>query len=81
MRIAIGVHGRFHAFHLAKALIEAGEDVVVFTNYPRRIAARWGLPPERVRSFVTHGVFARALAPIRRFNTDAIDSLLQRSFG
>ena len=42
LKIAIGVHGRFHAFELGRALLELGADVRVFTNYPAFIAERFG---------------------------------------
>jgi glycosyltransferase involved in cell wall biosynthesis len=58
-RIAFVVHGRFYSFDLARELIRMGVDVTVFTNYPKRVAARFGLAPESVRSFVLHGVASR----------------------
>jgi glycosyltransferase involved in cell wall biosynthesis len=60
MKIAIVVHGRFHAFDLARALIDRGHDVTVFTNYPAWAVERFGFPKERVRSFWPHGVLSRA---------------------
>lgn len=60
LKIAVVVHGRFHAFDLARALLARGHDVVVFTNYPRWAAARFGLPHERVKSFWVHGALTRA---------------------
>ena len=60
MKIAIVVHGRFYAFDLARVLIERGHDAEVFTNYPVWVTSRFGLPPERVRSFWPHGVLCRA---------------------
>jgi glycosyltransferase involved in cell wall biosynthesis len=36
--------------------------VVLFTNYPAYIVRRFGIPPERVRSFLAHGVGSRLLA-------------------
>lgn len=59
MKIAMVVHGRFHAFDLAKALIKRGHDVQVFTNYPVWAAKKFGLPPERIHSFWPHGVASR----------------------
>jgi glycosyltransferase involved in cell wall biosynthesis len=59
MRIAIVVHGRFHAFDLVRALIARGNDVTVFTNYPRWAVTRFGLPRDRVHSFTLHGVLSR----------------------
>jgi glycosyltransferase involved in cell wall biosynthesis len=61
VKIAIAVQGRFHAFHLARALLERGCDVTVLTNYPKWGAARFGLPVDRIRSFWPHGVLTRVL--------------------
>jgi glycosyltransferase involved in cell wall biosynthesis len=61
VKIAIAVQGRFHAFHLARALLERGCDVTVLTNYPKWATARFGLPGDRVRSFWPHGVLARVM--------------------
>ncbi len=66
MKIAIAVQGRFHAFHLARALLERGCDVTVLTNYPKWAVARFGLPRRRVRSFWVHGVLARAVEKLDR---------------
>ncbi len=57
--IIIAVQGRFHAFALAKALIEQDEPVRVLTNYPAFIAARFGLPAAHVTGFATLGVLHR----------------------
>ena len=61
LRVAIVVHGRFHGFERARALLAAGVETQVFTNYPRRVAARFGLPPERVTGCVWHGIASRLL--------------------
>jgi glycosyltransferase involved in cell wall biosynthesis len=60
MKIAIVVQGRFHAFDLARGLLERGHDVRLLTNYPSRAVARFGVPARHVRSDVTHGVLVRA---------------------
>ena len=82
MKIAIVVHGRFHAFDLARALVGHGHDVTVLTNYPRWAARRFGLAESAVRSFVTHGVVSRTVA---RFAPGPIDDRSERwlhaSFG
>lgn len=44
MKIAIAVHGRYHAFDLAAGLARQGCDVQVATTYPEFVARRW-LPP------------------------------------
>src|SRR5262249_62293606 len=59
LRIDFVVHGRFYAFHLARALIARGHDVRVLTNYPGWAAERFGIPASRVKSFVTHAIASR----------------------
>jgi glycosyltransferase involved in cell wall biosynthesis len=61
VKIDIVVHGRFHAYHLARELLRRGHDVVVFTNYPKHIVARFGIPPEQVVTNVVHGIAARLI--------------------
>lgn len=68
MRVAIVVHGRFHAFDMARALLAKGIETTVFTNYPTRITARFGLPAERVVNCVWHGLAVRLLQKISRRN-------------
>lgn len=58
MKIAIVVHGRFHAFDFARAL-SLHHDVVVCTNYPKWAARRFGLAKHQVRSFWIHGIASR----------------------
>lgn len=58
-KIALIVHGRFHAFDLARELIKLGHDVTVFTNYPSFVTARFGVPKHKVQSFLAHGVLSR----------------------
>lgn len=65
MKIAIVVHGRFHAFDLARALIRRGNEVTVFTNYPKWAVRRFGIEPERVRSCWPHGVASRLFDLLR----------------
>lgn len=64
MRIAIVVHGRFVAFDMASALLEAGHDVRLFTNYPRWAVERFGFPGKRVKSFWPHALITRSAAKI-----------------
>lgn len=59
MKIAIVVHGRFHGFDLARALLDRGNEVTVFTNYPVWAAQRFGIPGRHVRSLWPHGVVSR----------------------
>jgi glycosyltransferase involved in cell wall biosynthesis len=82
LRIAIFVHGRFHAFDLASALERAGVKVTVFTNYPRRVVRRFGLDPRLVRSFWVHGVAQRAVSRAGQFlSGDWLESWTHRIFG
>lgn len=60
MKIAIVVPGRFHAFDLARELLRAGHDVTLFTDDPRRITVKFGVPPERSRHLLSHGLALRA---------------------
>lgn len=65
LRIALVVHGRFHAFDLARALIRRGNDVTVLTNYPAWAAPRFGLRPEHLRTFPMHGLLGRLSLRLR----------------
>lgn len=65
LKIAIAVHGRLHAFDLARELLRRGHEVVLFTNYPKFAVARFGVPPKYVRSLVLHGVVSRILHRLR----------------
>lgn len=82
MRIAIGVHGRFHAFPLAEAMGASGHDVAVFTNYPAGMCERFGLNPSRASSFVPHAAFARiGRAVVGGGSAEWFDRLEHESFG
>src|SRR5436190_9331773 len=82
LKIAIVVHGRFHAFDLARELIARGHDVTVFTNYPKWAAARFGLPKSAVRSFWIHGGFARTAWKLQQRDTITYpDALIHTLFG
>jgi glycosyltransferase involved in cell wall biosynthesis len=81
MKIAIVVHGRFHAFDLARELIVLGHDVYVLTNYPKRLAQRFGIPRERIRTTVLHGVVSRAMNLIGRlFDRPILEPMLHSWF-
>ncbi len=41
MKVSIAVHGRFHAFDLARELATSGASVSLATTYPAMIARRW----------------------------------------
>ncbi len=65
MKIAVVVHGRFHTFELVRALMEFGEDVTLFTNYPKRKVEKWGIPRCNVESILIHGILARIVHEVR----------------
>jgi glycosyltransferase involved in cell wall biosynthesis len=63
MKIAMVVPGRFHAFDFARAL-SLHHEVVVFTNYPKWAARRFGLAKHQARSFWIHGIVSRLVERI-----------------
>jgi colanic acid/amylovoran biosynthesis glycosyltransferase len=81
MRIAMVVHGRFHGFDLARALIARGHDVRIFTNYPTWAVLKFGLPAERICSFWPHGVAARIVNRMGVRIEDLANPALHKAFG
>jgi glycosyltransferase involved in cell wall biosynthesis len=80
MKVAIGVHGRFHAFELATALHEQGDcDVEVATTYPRWAARRF-LPPDLAVRSASWLEFRRRLHQRLRLGP-APDSEICKAFG
>lgn len=65
IKIAIVVQGRFYAFDLARALIGKGHEVILFTNYPKFIVKKWGVPVEAVRSCLLHGIVCRLISILK----------------
>lgn len=59
------VQGRLHAFELAKALLDIGADVEIFTGDLPHFARRAELPPQRVHSFWLYGLLVRVLLRLR----------------
>jgi glycosyltransferase involved in cell wall biosynthesis len=81
LKIAMVVHGRFHAFDLARELINQGQDVVLFTNYPKYIVEKFGIPRQYVRSFLLHGIISRIIHWFHEiFKTPDFEELVHRSF-
>lgn len=81
LKIAIVVHGRFHAFDLARALLTQGHDVTLFTNYPKWAVARFGIDPAHVRSLWLHGVAERAFQRAERYGLQFPEARLHQWFG
>ena len=79
LRIAIAVHGRFHAFDAARALLELGHDVHIFTNLPAFVAKPFSIPRQRVHSLLLHGVLSRLAVHLRL--SKYFEALLHRLFG
>lgn len=61
LKIAIVVHGRFHAFDLARELIKQGHDVTLFTNYPNKFVEKFDIPQKFVQTFLLHGILTRVI--------------------
>ncbi|HWE52166.1 MAG TPA: glycosyltransferase family 4 protein [Bryobacteraceae bacterium] len=80
MKLAVVVQGRFHAFDLVRALIARGNDVTVFSNYPRWAMARFGIPRDRVCSFPLHGVLARVAGWVREKTGISFEPVLHPMF-
>jgi glycosyltransferase involved in cell wall biosynthesis len=84
MKIAIVVHGRFHAFDLARELSLLGHHVRVFTNYPRWSAPRFGLKEDEIIGFPLHGALVRVAGAVERrlgFRIPGAEAGLHRLFG
>jgi colanic acid/amylovoran biosynthesis glycosyltransferase len=82
LKIDIAVHGRFHAFHLARALHEGGHDVRLLTNYPQAIVERFGFPRSRTLTCVAHGIATRTVNRLARTGRFLqLEPALHQSFG
>lgn len=81
LRLALVVHGRFHIFDLGRELIRQGHDVTLFTNYPRPICERFGVPRERVVSFLAHGVGSRVMAKLLPQQKNLVERGANTGFG
>lgn len=82
LKIAIAVHGRFHAFDLARALIARGHQVTLLTNYPKWAVARFGIPQENVLSYWRHGVLIRLLGQAKsRLGVRFPEAWVHQQFG
>ena len=79
LRIAIAVHGRYHVFDAARALLELGHDVEVFTNLPAFVAKPFNIPSQRIHTLLVHGVLSRIATHLGLFNY--FEPSLNRLFG
>jgi glycosyltransferase involved in cell wall biosynthesis len=82
LKIAIAVHGRFHAFDFARALLARGHQVTLLTNYPKWAVARFGIPKKNVQSCWSHGVFVRLMGKANaHFNLRFPEAWIHQAFG
>jgi glycosyltransferase involved in cell wall biosynthesis len=83
IRVAIVVHGRFHAFDLARALQKRTDvEVMLLTNYSANDCQKFGVDPNTVSSFVLHR-YAQAFfyRLIPWFFPGFVQRILHQSFG
>jgi glycosyltransferase involved in cell wall biosynthesis len=59
MNVCVSVFSRFHAFELAGQLHARGHLGRLITAYPKSLAARFGVPRDRVRSLLAQGALHR----------------------
>src|SRR5262245_61413260 len=82
LKIDLAVHGRFHAFHLARALKARGHDVRLLTNYPSRVVEQFGVSRADTVTCVTHGVATKAYYRFSRFfRPFNLEPILHQWFG
>ena len=80
-QISIVVQGRFHAFALAKAMIEKGSSVQLLTNYPAFIVKRFGVPSTHVTGCAPLGLLHRYAGRWNLINrVPMIDKILHQGF-
>ncbi|KYC36867.1 glycosyltransferase [Scytonema hofmannii PCC 7110] len=81
LKIAIVVHGRFHSFDLARELINQGHDLTLFTNYPKKVVEKFGIPQKCVQSFLLHGVLSRVVHRLHEIlGTSDFEAFLHSKF-
>jgi colanic acid/amylovoran biosynthesis glycosyltransferase len=81
LKIDIAVHGRFHAFHLARALLARGHDVRLLTNYPSIVVERFGFPRSRTVTCLAHGIASRVSGRLAKFLDLNLEPPLHQWFG
>jgi colanic acid/amylovoran biosynthesis glycosyltransferase len=82
LTIDVAVHGRFHAFHLARALHARGHDVRLLTNYPLSTVKKFGFPPSQTVTCLAHGIVTRVCNQLpAALSPTGLESVLHRWFG
>lgn len=79
-RIALAVHGRFHAFDLANGLARLGAQPHLFSNYPAWAVRKYGFDSPLITTFARHGVLQRLVQRLPRYAATT-EPLLHRMFG
>jgi glycosyltransferase involved in cell wall biosynthesis len=80
LKVALVVHGRFHAFDLGRELIRQGVDLTLLTNYPKSVVERFGLPRASVVNCVSHGIASRMVYRLTGGRSKLFEPALHRWF-
>lgn len=59
MKVTVSVSGRFHAFYLARQLVQRDNLRQLITTYPKFEVAKYGIPSSCVQSLLTQEIAAR----------------------
>jgi len=82
LKIAVVVQGRFHAFDLVRGLLERGNNVAIFTNYPAYAVEMFGVPRTRAVCAPLHGLASRVSDRVGGdFMSPSREEWLHRWFG
>jgi hypothetical protein len=80
LKVALVVHGRFHAFDLGRELIRQGVELTLLTNYPKSVVERFGLPRACVVNCVSHGIASRMVHRLTGGRSKLFEPALHRWF-
>lgn len=67
LRVVTSCRGRFHIFDQARELARHGVLRQLITDYPKAWPARFGVPPDKVRSLLVSGFLNHGLGRVRRY--------------
>lgn len=80
MNILIVVHGRFHAFDLARALIRDHHEVTVFTGLPPSKYEPFGLTKQQTRTYWLYGAIEKLTRKLPERVRQRIEMALKTAF-
>jgi glycosyltransferase involved in cell wall biosynthesis len=80
LKVALVVHGRFHAFDLGRELLRQGIDLTLLTNYPKSVVEKFGLPRGCVVNCVAHGIASRVAHRLTGGRSKLFEPALHRWF-